>query len=429
MDTSEAPVGSTAASDAQPNPPPVVTAATPCVEDEDHLFTEKPPANKRKPKGAPKKPAAPKKPKSEKPKAVSEKLKPKQQPPMSPVEVEHLIEARLKRTSQFEGTISKNEDIWKILTVEHNTKFNVARLFTSLRKRYSVETEAYRAYFYSINKEWTGMSTDEKQEQSELPRPKHADLFEKYNYNQRPLCIPETLYDGEVACCNFQQNPDAEDLTLGDEDNIEELLVGDDAWVEGAAFSTPACVGATHVKTPSTGTTPVDTSGAPSATKPSATPITPVVLADISFENLDQNPSPPANATPTQNPATKANPNAIDPSATNTTPTNPAPTNPAPTDQAPTNPTPTNIANPEPTTAPPNPAPRAAPTAPLERIGGGNQTGNKYRARAGSTSKKPIGGRPSNVSQMLEVEAARAEMRKAEAALISERSIAQIAGI
>eukprot|EP00854_Cymbomonas_tetramitiformis_P010671 gene10671-12622_t len=110
---------------------------------------------------------------------------------MTLVEVEFLIESRLKRQNQFEGTIAKNDDIWKIITAEHNKKFNVARLFTSLRKRYSVETTRYREYYYECNKEWTGMSRDEKEEQSE-------------------------------------------NVTFGEEDDIHDLMGGDDDWVTDA---------------------------------------------------------------------------------------------------------------------------------------------------------------------------------------------------
>ncbi|KAK3254629.1 hypothetical protein CYMTET_36159 [Cymbomonas tetramitiformis] len=69
---------------------------------------------------------------------------------MTPVEADYLIETRLKRTSQFEGTIAKNENIWKL---KHDTKFNLTRMWTSLRKRYNVEIEAYRSYYYACNKE------------------------------------------------------------------------------------------------------------------------------------------------------------------------------------------------------------------------------------------------------------------------------------
>ncbi|KAK3278512.1 hypothetical protein CYMTET_13555 [Cymbomonas tetramitiformis] len=79
------------------------------------------------------------------------------------------------------------------------------------------------------------------QEQADnVTRPKYADLFEKYNYNKRPLCIPETLYDGEVDVCTFQQNPDAEDLTLGDEDTLGDLMEGDDELAEPPILSSPA---------------------------------------------------------------------------------------------------------------------------------------------------------------------------------------------
>ncbi|KAK3266767.1 hypothetical protein CYMTET_24635 [Cymbomonas tetramitiformis] len=221
MNTSEAPTEPIPAPETQPQIPPpsiIPTPVTLCVDDDDHMFTKrKQPAPKRK--AASKKAPAAKKTKTEKQKLDAPARVSKQQPAMTLVEVEFLIESRLKRQNQFEGTIAKNDDIWKIITAEHNKKFNVARLFTSLRKRYSVETAQYREYYYECNKEWTGMSRDEKEEQSEnVVRPTHADIFEKFNYNKRPLVIPETLYDGECDTCNFQQNPDGGDQTFGEED-------------------------------------------------------------------------------------------------------------------------------------------------------------------------------------------------------------------
>ncbi|KAK3251611.1 hypothetical protein CYMTET_39054, partial [Cymbomonas tetramitiformis] len=137
-----------------------------------------------------------------------------------------------------------------------------------------------------------------------VTRPKYADLFEKYNYNKRPLCIPETLYDGEVDVCTFQQNPDAEDLTLGDEDTLGDLMEGDDELAEAPILSSPAAFSNASDGTPST--TPVETGGA----RHSGTPVTPFPLTDLSSENPDADPAPAANPAPEANPAPAANPRA-----------------------------------------------------------------------------------------------------------------------
>ncbi|KAK3244773.1 hypothetical protein CYMTET_45631 [Cymbomonas tetramitiformis] len=145
MENSEAHTESVVGTDTQSQipPPSQVTPETPSADEEDDMFAKKDPAPKRKRNVAPKNPPTVKKPKVVKQKPAI--TNPKQQPPMSALEVEFLIEARLKCQNQFEGTISKNEDIWKLIAVEHNTKFELARRFSSLRERYSVETELYRA--------------------------------------------------------------------------------------------------------------------------------------------------------------------------------------------------------------------------------------------------------------------------------------------